>query len=106
MSQNIVRTAGKTFGEPGDFSISVGTDHPTNSYYGGKTVVDFRECENLAMKLSIDGHPVVRPNFLRIEIQGDTECDKFIEALELAVEILKSQRKLNAMSTGEEKLLT
>lgn len=100
--KNIVRTAGKTFGEAGDFSISVGTDHPKNGFPGGKTVVDFRECESILMKVGIDESQSVRVNFLRIEAHGNEECDKLIEALQFAVEVLQLQRKLNALDEGEE----
>ena len=100
---NIVRAAGKSFGQNDDFSIRVGTDHPNSGVWQGeKTILDFKHCENIEMKVCTNGQQSELVHSLRIEAQGECECDKLIEALQFSVDTLQMKRKLNPLICGQE----
>ncbi|MQT45858.1 hypothetical protein GHO40_03790 [Pseudomonas helleri] len=100
---NVVQTAGKSFGD-GKLSIHVGTDHPRRNPGGGKAVIDLHNALDIFLKVGVNENTTEPVDSLRIEVHGDNECDRLIEALEYAVEILKIQKTLNSQIPGEEKL--
>ena len=91
-----IKTYKKTFSSANILSIEVGTNTPCggDAGHGGVTVFKLRNEGGTAWELRCNGIKKEDPEEITIELYGDTEADTFIQALEYALSILKSQRML------------
>lgn len=77
--------------------VSVGTTCPTNSNsgHGGKTIFRIEDMANTDIKVNVLKGNHGSDEGVEIVLNGDSECETFIRALEFATKVLKEQYQKN-----------
>lgn len=77
-------------------TVEAGTNCPKggDSGHGGRTVLRIHDDGASVITLRVDGQEIDQPKSIEIVVGGDSEAATFIEGLEFAVGILKSQHGL------------
>jgi len=97
---NKVKVFTKEMNSANILDITVGTNCPQggDAGHGGRTVFRLSNAAATAMSLKYNDVEIGQVEDIEIILSGDTECDTFIQALEFALESLKSQVRCNGAS--------
>lgn len=80
-------------------TVYAGTNCPAggDSGYGGRTILGITNDAATDLRVGLNGTSPVEVNSVEIVLGGDTECETFIQALEHALQVLKTQIAANKL---------
>lgn len=84
--------------------VDVGTNCPRggDSGHGGRTVLRFTNEASTDMRIRVDGGAQMEIQSVELILGGDTECETLIQALEFAINALKTFTAANSLSRQQE----
>lgn len=99
-----IRIAEKEICSANLLKVQVGTNCPQggDAGHGGRTLIRLVDQGGTAMQVRVDKTPSRDVGSVEILFGGDSECGTLIEALQFALDTLKSQVRSNAVATEED----